>query len=213
MSKDRGPQCKECRSAGMKLFLKGERCHIEDKCAFKRRPYPPGHLGRISRRDRNASEFAIQLKEKQRARRMYGLSEMQFRRYYEYAAGRRGITGEILFQTLERRLDNVVYRLGFGHSRRGARQLVRHRHVKVNGKIVDIPSFLVSTNDKIEIKESSKKMAVVRDAADLASRRGRIPTWLETNPLELKGTVLDLPKGDKLDIEIQDHLIVEFYSR
>ncbi len=213
MSKDRGPQCKQCRSAGMKLFLKGDRCYIDDKCAFKRRSYPPGHLGRASRRDRNASEYSVQLREKQRARRIYGLSEVQFKRYYEYATRKRGITGEILFQTLERRLDNVVFRLGFGGSRRAARQLVRHRHVKVNGRIVDIPSYLVSAEDKIEIKESSKKLMPIRDAADAASRRGRIPGWLETNPLELKGTVLELPIGDKLEIPVEAHLIVEFYSR
>jgi small subunit ribosomal protein S4 len=197
----------------MKLFLKGDRCYIDDKCAYKRRSYPPGHLGRASRRDRNASEFSVQLREKQRARRIYGLSEVQFRGYYEAAAGKRGITGEILFQTLERRLDNVVYRLGFGASRRTARQLVRHRHIKVNGRIVDIPSFLVSAEDKIEIKESSKKLLPVREAADTASRRGRIPGWLETNPLELKGTVLELPAGNKLEIPVAAHLIVEFYSR
>jgi len=197
----------------MKLYLKGDRCYIEDKCAIKRRPYPPGHLGRMSRRDRNASEYSIQLKEKQRARRMYGLAEVQFKRYYEYAANKRGITGEILFQTIERRLDNVVYRLGFGASRRTARQLVRHRHITVNGNIVDIPSFQVSPNDKIAVKESSKKNVLVRDAADAASRRGRIPAWLETNPLELKGSVLELPIGDKLDIPFESHLIVEFYSR
>ena len=213
MSRDSGPQCKECRSSGMKLYLKGDRCYIDDKCSVKRRPYPPGHLGRVSRRDRNASEYSVQLKEKQRARRMYGLSEVQFRRYYESAASKRGITGEILFQTLERRLDNVVYRLGFGASRRNARQLVRHRHIKVNGKIVDIPSYQVSANDLIEVKESSKKLQLVRDAADSGSRRGRIPAWLETNPLELKGTVLELPMGDKLDIPVESHLIVEFYSR
>jgi small subunit ribosomal protein S4 len=213
MSKDTGPQCKKCRAAGMKLFLKGDRCYNDDKCAVKRRAYPPGHLGRFSRRDRNASEYSIQLREKQRARRMYGLTEAQFRRYYEDAAKKRGVTGEILFQTLERRLDNVIYRLGFGASRRASRQLVRHRHVKVNGRIVDIPSFLVTVNDKIEIKEQSKKLPGVRDAAESASRRGRIPAWLETNPLELRGAVLELPAGAKLEIPVQDHLIVEFYSR
>ncbi len=213
MARDRDAQCKQCRSAGMKLFLKGERCYNDDKCSFKRRSYPPGHLGRFSRRDRNLSEYGIQLKEKQRARRMYGVSESQFEKYYKMAAKKRGITGEILFQTLERRLDNVIYRMGFGSSRRASRQIIRHRHVTVNGKIVDIPSYLLNVNDKIEIKESSKKMPIIRDSADSASRRGRIPAWLETNPIELKGTVLELPAGDKLDIPFEDHLIVEYYSR
>lgn len=213
MSKETGPQCKQCRSAGMKLYLKGDRCYKDDKCAFKRRSYPPGHLGRFSRRDRNASEYSVQLREKQRARRMYGITETQFRRYYQYAARKRGITGEILFQTLERRLDNVVYRLGFAPSRRAARQLVRHRHIKVNGRIVDIPSFLVAENNKIEVKEKSKRIPGIRDAADSATRQKRIPAWLETNPLELKGAVLELPAGDKLQIPVEDHLIVEFYSR
>jgi len=197
----------------MKLFLKGERCYIDDKCGLKRRSYPPGHLGRFSRREKSASEYAIQLREKQRARRMYGLSEAQFKLFYERASKKRGVTGEILFELLERRLDNVVYRLGFGASRRAARQLVRHRHVKVNGKLVDIPSFLVGANDVIEIKESSKKIPTIRDSADTAARRGRVPGWLETNPLELKGTVLDLPAADKMDITLEHHLIVEFYSR
>lgn len=213
MARDREAQCKQCRSAGMKLYLKGERCYNDDKCGQKRRSYPPGHLGKFSRRDRNASEYAVQLREKQRARRMYGVSEKQFHKYYELASAKRGITGEILFQLLEIRLDNVIYRLGFGKSRRHARQVVRHRHVLVNGKLVDIPSYLVKANDKIEIKESSKKIPEIREAANSASVRGRIPSWIETNPLELKGTILELPEGDKLEIPVEDHLIVEFYSR
>lgn len=213
MSRDTGPQCKQCRSLGMKLYLKGDRCNNDDKCGQKRRSYPPGHLGRFSRRDRAASEYSVQLKEKQRARRIYGISETQFQRYYELAARKRGITGEILFQLLERRLDNVVYRMGFGASRRSSRQLVRHRHIKVNGRIVDVASYLVKANDLIEVKESSKKNPAIRESAHNSSTRGRIPAWIETNPLELKGTVLDLPAGDKLVIPVQDHLIVEFYSR
>jgi small subunit ribosomal protein S4 len=198
---------------GQKLYLKGERCYDDNKCAVKRRPYPPGHLGRFSRRDRRATEYAKQLKEKQKARFMYGVSERQFRNYYELASSRPGITGEILFQTLERRLDNVVYRLGFGGSRREARQIVRHRHVTVNGRIVDIPSFLVKPNDVIEIKDKSKKMQRVRDAANANAQGGRIPAWLESNVLEFKGTVLELPTREKMEIPVEDHLIVEFYSR
>lgn len=198
---------------GQKLYLKGERCYDDNKCAVKRRPYPPGHQGRFSRRDRRATEYAKQLKEKQKARFMYGVSERQFRNYYELASSRPGITGEILFQTLERRLDNVVYRLGFGGSRREARQIVRHRHVTVNGRIVDIPSFLVKPNDIIEIKDKSKKMQRVRDAANANAQGGRIPAWLESNVLEFKGTVLELPTREKMEIPVEDHLIVEFYSR
>jgi len=213
MARDKGPQCKQCRSAGMKLYLKGERCNNDDKCSVKKRSYPPGHLGRFSRRERNASEYALQLREKQRGRRIYGVSEHQFHKYYVIAAKKRGITGEILFQMLERRLDNVVYRMGFGASRRMARQLVKHRHITVNGKIVDVPSYQVEANDVIEVKEKSKKVAALRDSANSASVRARIPAWIETNPLELKGTVLELPAGDKLEIPVEDHLIVEFYSR
>lgn len=215
MATDTGPKCKECRSAGMKLFLKGDRCYNDDKCGFKKRSYPPGARGRFSRRERNASEFAIQLKEKQRARWMYGISESQFRKYYEIAAQRQGVTGEILFQLLERRLDNVVFRMGFAASRRGARQLVRHRHITVNGRIIDIPSYLSRTNDLVQVKEQSKTLQAIRESATSAVQRRRVPAWIETNPLELKGTVLELPAGDKMDlsIEIKDHLIVEYYSR
>ena len=213
MSRDRGPQCKQCRSVGQKLYLKGERCYDDNKCAFKRRSYPPGHLGRFSRRERSATEYATQLKEKQKARKMYGLNERQFRNYFRKAEKKTGITSEMLFQSLERRLDNVMYRMGFGASRRDARQIVRHRHVTVNGHIVDIPSYLVKTNDIIEIKPSSKKLQRIRDAANTASSGGRIPAWLEANPLELKGTVLELPTVEKMEIPVEDHLIVEYYSR
>ena len=213
MARETGPQCKQCRSAGMKLYLKGERCYNDDKCSVKKRSYPPGHLGRFSRRERNASEYAVQLREKQRARRMYGVSEKQFNKYYEQATKKKGITGMILFQLLERRLDNIVYRMGFGSSRRMGRQMVRHRHITVNGRIVDVPSYRVQANDVIEVKEKSKKIAEIRDSANSASVRARIPAWIETNPLELKGTVLEIPEGDKLEIPVEDHLIVEFYSR
>lgn len=213
MSRDRGPQCKQCRSVGQKLFLKGQRCYDDNKCAVKKRAYPPGHLGRFSRRERGATEYAIQLKEKQKARKMYGMHERQFRNYFEKADKSTGITGETLFSMLERRLDNVVYRLGFGASRRGARQLVRHRHINVNGKLVNIPSFLVKSGDVIEVRQKSKKNLGVHEAANNATTGKRIPAWLETNPLELKGTVLELPTYEKMEIPIEDHLIVEFYSR
>lgn len=198
---------------GQKLYLKGDRCYDDNKCAVKKRAYPPGHLGRFSRRERGATEYAVQLKEKQKARKMYGMHERQFRNYFMKADSATGITGEQLFSMLERRLDNVVYRLGFGASRRGARQLVRHRHINVNGKLVDIPSFLVKSGDVIEVRQKTKKNVGVREAAHNATAGKRIPAWLETNPLELKGTVLELPTHEKMEIPIEDHLIVEFYSR
>lgn len=213
MSRDRSPQCKQCRSLGDKLYLKGERCYDDNKCAFKRRPYPPGAHGKFSRRVRSATEFGIQLREKQKARRMYGISERQFEKYFEKVSGKHGLTGELLFQTLERRLDNIVYRLGFGASRREARQIVRHRHIAVNGHTVDIPSFLVKVGDVVEVKQESKKLQSIRDAANAAAQGARIPSWLESSPLELKGSVLELPIGDKLAIPVADHLIVEYYSR
>jgi small subunit ribosomal protein S4 len=213
MSRDREPVCKRCRALNEKLFLKGERCYNDDKCSFKRRSYPPGQQGRFSRRGRNATEYAVQLREKQKARFIYGITETAFRNYFQKAVARRGVTGVVLFQLLERRLDNVVYRLGFGNSRDEARQLVRHRHITVNGHITDIPSYQVKTGDVIAVKDVTKKVQKVRDSANNAASRARIPAWLETNPLELRGTVLEIPDRDKLNIPVQEHLIVEFYSR
>lgn len=213
MSRDTESACKHCRALNEKLFLKGERCYNDDKCAFKRRSYAPGQRGRLSKRGRAATEYATQLREKQKARIIYGVNERQFSNYYQKAARKRGVTGEILFQLLERRLDNTVYRLGFGSSRDEARMLVTQRHILVNGKLVDIPSYSVKAGDMIAVKEKSKKLQRVRDAANNAASRGRIPGWLETNPLELRGTVLEIPSGEKLNIPVQEHLIVEFYSR
>ncbi len=197
----------------MKLFLKGEKCYNDDKCGVKKRPYPPGPNGKFSRRERNMSEYGLQLREKQRARKAFGVGERQFRKYFEEVSKKEGVTGEMFFSLLERRLDNVVYRMGFGSSRAFARQIVRHRHITVNGRIVDIPSYIVSVNDVIEVKQKSKENKPMREAANNASASKRIPAWIEVNPIELKGTVLDLPTGEKLTIPVQDHLIVEFYSR
>lgn len=213
MSRETGPSCKQCRALGKKLYLKGERCYNDEKCGVKRRAFPPGQQGQHRRRRRNVTEFAIQLREKQRARRTYGVSERQFRGYNETAAKRKGITGELIFQSLERRLDNVVYRLGFASSRKQGRQLIRHRHILVNKRIVDIPSYLVRTDEVIEVKEKSKKVQTIRDAANSASQRLRVPGWLESNPLELRGTVLEMPDREKMDLDFEEHLIVEYYSR
>ena len=213
MSRDTESSCKRCRALNEKLYLKGERCYNDDKCSYKRRPYPPGHMGRLSRRARGATEYAVQLREKQKARVIYGITEQQFRNYFEKASKKGGVTGIILFQLLETRLDNVVYRLGFADSRALARQLVRHRHIQVNGRIIDIPSYKAKSNDVISVKDKSKKLQRIRDAANNAAARARIPAWLETNPLELRGTVLEIPDRDKLNIPVQEHLIVEFYSR
>ncbi|MEW5947330.1 MAG: 30S ribosomal protein S4 [bacterium] len=213
MARDTRALCKQCRALGKKLFLKGERCYSDEKCAVKRRPTQPGQHGQMRRRGRGVSEFAVQLREKQRARKTYGVSERQFARCYLKAVRRKGVTGEMLFQTLERRLDNVVYRLGFAFSRNHARQLVSHGHILVNKKTVDVPSFLVKVNDVIEVKSKSKKIQNVRDAANLASQRLRVPAWLESNPLELRGSVLELPDWAKMGLDFEDHLIVEYYSR
>lgn len=199
----------------MKLFLKGERCYNDEKCGVKRRPFPPGQHGgqRGGRRRKNVTEYAIQLREKQRARRMFGVTESQFSGYNAAAVQQKGVTGELMFQMLERRLDNVVYRLGLASSRKQARQLIRHRHILVNKKLVDIPSYLVKTDELIEVKERSKKVQAIRDSANSASQRLRVPGWLESNPLELRGTVLEMPVKEKMGLEFEDHLIVEYYSR
>ncbi|MEW6203046.1 MAG: 30S ribosomal protein S4 [bacterium] len=214
MSRETGSACKKCRSLGRKLYLKGERCYNDEKCAYRRRSYAPGQQGQFSRKGgRGLTEFAVQLREKQRVRKMYSVSERQFRQYYLKAIQRKGITSDTILQMLERRLDNVVYRLGFAFSRAHARQLVRHRHIMINHRIVDIPSCLVDVDDVIEVKEASKKNQGIRDAANIASQRLRVPAWLESNPLELKGTVLELPDREKMGLDFEAHLLVEYYSR
>ena len=194
----------------MKLFLKGERCHSE-KCAIERRNIPPGQHGRSRRR--KVSAFGLQLREKQKARRVYGVLERQFRRYYERAAKMKGITGENLLSLLERRLDNVVYRLGYGTSRTQARQLVRHGHIKVNGRKVNIPSFQVKQNDTIEVKEKSTKNPTILAALE-ATAHQPTPSWLEVDRDALKGHVIGAPRRDELvQIQLNEQLIVELYSK
>jgi small subunit ribosomal protein S4 len=206
MARDLGPKCRVCRREGMKLFLKGERC-LTEKCAIERRSYPPGEHGRGRIKQ---SEYLLQLREKQKARRYYGLLEKQFRTYYTKAAKGTGVTGETLLRMLETRLDNVVYRLGFAASRSQARQLVRHNHFIVNGRKVNIPSYQVSADDVITLREGSGAKAVVTDATDLTAS---VAPWLQADHDNLQGTVLRLPDRADIDTPVQEQLIVEFYSK
>lgn len=208
MSRYLGPKCKLCRREGIKLFLKGNKCYT-DKCPIERRPYAPGEHGR---RRRKLSEYGVQLREKQKARRIYGVQEKQFRGYYQDAARYKGVTGDVLLQILERRLDNVVYRLGFGASRTEARQLIRHGHFTVNGHRVDIPSYLVSEEDEIAVAPGSRKIDRFKELAEDARARSTVE-WLSPNYDELSGKVLELPTREHIDVPVEERLIVELYSR
>lgn len=200
--------CKLCRRENTKLFLKGDRC-FSDKCAFERRPYPPGQHGQSRLK---FSEFALQLREKQKAKRYYGLSEKQFRKYFEMADQSKAITGTELLKYLELRLDNVVYTLGFAASRREARQLISHNHFTVNGKRVNVASFIVKKGDVVEVVQKSKEMNKVLAGIQSVARR-TIPSWLDANHAALKGTVKDLPARDEVSIPVEESMIVEYYSR
>ncbi|MFN8589607.1 MAG: 30S ribosomal protein S4 [Candidatus Eisenbacteria bacterium] len=202
-------RCRLCRREGMKLMLKGARC-LTDKCAFERRGYAPGEHGK-SRRAKETN-YGQQLREKQRARRIYGLLERQFRHTFAKASDAKGVTGEVLLQMLERRLDNVVFRLGLAPSRSAARQLVRHRHFAVNGRTVDIPSFLTKVGDEISVRERSKEIAVFKNSLD--SRKGQgVPDWVELNAEKLSGRVLHIPTRASIPVPINEQLIVELYSK
>jgi len=206
VAKDTSPQCKQCRREAVKLFLKGERC-LTDKCAVERRMYPPGEHGRGRIKQ---SEYLLQLREKQKARRYYQVLEKQFHHYYEVASRQQGITGENLLCLLEMRLDNVVYRLGFGASRRQARQLVRHAHFTVNGRKVDIPSYAVRPDDIVAVRTGSKAAETVRAATDLTSS---VAPWLLVDHDNLTGKILRAPERDEIDAPVQEQLIVELYSK
>jgi len=206
MARYTGPVCKLCRREGMKLFLKGERC-LTEKCAIERRSYPPGEHGRGRIKQ---SEYLLQLREKQKARRYYGLLERQFRTYYEKAARKSGVTGDNLLRILETRLDNVIYRLGFAVSRAQARQLVRHGHFTVNGRRVNIPSYQVRSNDVVMLKPGSGAEQVVRDATDLTAS---VALWLQADHDGLTGKILKLPDRVEIDTPVQESLIVELYSK
>ena len=206
MARYTGPSCKLCRREGMKLFLKGERC-LTEKCAIERRSYPPGEHGRGRIKQ---SQYLLQLREKQKARRYYGLLEKQFRNYYDKAARGSGVSGENLLRMLETRLDNVIYRLGFAASRAQARQLVRHGHFQVNGRRVNIPSFQVKPNDVINLKNGSPAEQIVRDATDLTAS---VAPWLQADHDGLTGKILKLPDRADIDTPVQESLIVELYSK
>lgn len=210
MARYTGPVCRLCRREKMKLFLKGAKCHSM-KCPIERRPYPPGEHGRTQLR-RKDSEYLVQLREKQKARRIYGVLEKQFRNYYDKATRRQGLTGENLLVMLERRLDNVVFRGGLAVTRPQSRQLVTHRHVRVNGRTVNIPSYQVEPGDVVTIKERSVDIVPVLGAMELASGR-QIPGWLSLDQGQRQVSVLNLPTRQQIDVPVAEQLIVELYSK
>ncbi len=201
-------KCRLCRREGMKLFLKGDRC-FTDKCAYERRPYVPGQHGRLRRK---MSDYAVQLREKQKVRRMYGVLERQFRNYFADADMMKGVTGTNLLALLEQRLDNVVYRLGFANSRDQARQLVRHGIFKLNGRRVNIPSLQVRAGDVVEVREESRKIPVIMEAREVIARRG-CPSWLEVDGDNFKGTIKAKPQREDIQFPMNEQLIVELYSK
>ena len=209
MARYTGPVCRLCRRERMKLFLKGERC-FKEKCAIERRGYPPGQHGQ--RRGRRSLNYGPQLREKQKVKRIYGILEQQFRKYFQEAERRKGITGVNLLVLLECRLDNVVYSLGFASSRAQARQLVRHGHITIDGRKITIPSYQVREGQTIVVREGSRKNDFIRSAVEGARGRG-IPDWLELRAEEMSGKVLSLPRREDIKLPIQEQLIVELYSR
>lgn len=202
--------CRQCRREGAKLYLKGDRCY-SDKCAFSRRGYAPGQHGQQQAR-KKVSEYGTQLREKQKARKIYGILERQFRNYFSKAERQKGITGENLLIMLERRLDNVVYRLGFADSRTQARQLVRHGHFLVGGRQVDVPSFLVKAGSVVAVKEGSKESPIFKEIAEALSHK-TVPAWLEMSANDFTGKVVRYPTREEIDVPVQEHFIVELYSR
>lgn len=209
MAKYTDAVCRLCRREGLKLFLKGDRCYTT-KCAIDRRGYAPGQHGQS--RGKKPSEYGIQLREKQKARRIYGVLEKQFRNYFALAARQKGMTGENLLRLLERRLDNVVFRIGFASSRAEARQFVTHGHITVNGKRVDIASYLVKAGEVISIKESSRDISRIKEMTETLKDRA-VPSWLSIDANTASGTVLSLPSREDIQVPVEEHLIVEKYSR
>lgn len=209
MARYTGSVCRICRRENMKLFLKGDRCY-SDKCAFDRRSYPPGEHGQ--RRGRKNSDYGIQLREKQKIKRIYGLSEKQFRLFFKRSDKKKGVTGTNLLVMLEKRLDNVVYRLGFTNSRNQGRHFVRHGHFLVNGKKVNIPSFQIGVGDVVEVREKSRNVQAITDSLDAVVRRG-IPQWLDLEKDNLKGVVKGIPVREELTMPMQEQLIIELYSK
>ncbi len=209
MARYTGSVCRLCRRENMKLFLKGDRCY-SDKCAFDRRGYPPGQHG--ERRGRKISDYGIQLREKQKVKRMYGLTEKQFRIFFQRANRQKGITGTNLLVLLERRLDNVVYRMGFVNSRTQGRHFVRHNHFSINGRKVNIPSFLIRPGDTVEVRDKSRTIQSIGDALEAVVRRG-VPQWIELEKDNFKGVVQSFPVREDLTMPIQEQLIVELYTK
>ncbi|MDP2943773.1 MAG: 30S ribosomal protein S4 [Candidatus Omnitrophota bacterium] len=208
MARYTGPVCRLCRREGEKLFLKGTKCQTE-KCSITRRNYAPGQHGQLKTK---LSDYGLQLREKQKVKRMYGLLERQFRKYFNIAAKTKGVTGKVLLQLLERRLDNVIFRLGLGASRSESRQLVRHNFVYVNSKRVNIPSFLVNKSDTVQLKTKEKSLKAIRENLELTKQR-EVPGWLELNRDKLEANVLRLPEKEDIRQPIQEQLIVELYSK
>jgi small subunit ribosomal protein S4 len=206
-----GPSCRQCRREGTKLFLKGTKCFTE-KCPVERRPYAPGQHGQNTARRRKVSEYAKQLREKQKIKRIYGLSEKQFRNTFDRVSALPGVTGHNLLAALESRLDNMVYRMGFAASRKAARQLIRHRHVEVNGKSVDIPSFVVEPGQEIRMRQKSRELTIVAAALEVASR-GAAPAWLAVDKDTFSGRMLERPQRQAIPIAAQEQLVVELYSK
>lgn len=211
MARYTGPSCRLCRREGCKLHLKGERCN-SDKCSLNRRAQAPGQHGAANNR-RRVKEYSLQLREKQKAKRYYGILEKQFKNYFEKADRKEGQTGENLLTMIERRLDNVVYRMGMAESRKEARQLVLHGHFTVNGKKVNIPSYLVKAGDVIEVAESSRSSEVFKRLMGQDAPVFLVPTWMERDKNSLKGTVVRLPVREEIDVPVEEHLIVELYSK
>ena len=206
-----GPVCRQCRREGTKLFLKGTKCFTE-KCPVERRPYAPGQHGQNTARRRKTSEYAKQLREKQKVKRIYQVSERQFRNTFEKVSTQPGITGHNLLAALELRLDNVIYRMGFAPSRRAARQLIRHRHIEVNGKLVDIPSYHVRPGEEIRVRQKSRELASVLGAMDPASR-GAPLSWIAVDKESYSGRMLEKPQRQSIPIAAQEQLVVELYSK
>lgn len=208
MARYTGASCRLCRREGQKLFLKGERCY-GGKCALSRRAYAPGQHGAAKKK---LSEYGVQLREKQKTKRFYGILESQFRKYFEIADSKKGITGEVLLQLLETRFDNVVYRMGFGTTRAESRQLVTHGHFEINGKRVNIPSYLTKVGEAIEVCEKSRKSLRFKEILDITGSKV-VPKWIEVDQENLKGRVVALPAREDVDLPVQEHLIVELYSK
>lgn len=208
MARYTGSLCRICRRETEKLFLKGDRCFTE-KCSVERRQYPPGQHGQ---RRGKLSDYGVQLREKQKVRNIYGVFERQFRKYFHNAERKKGVTGEVLLQYLEKRLDNIVFRMGFAPNRRGARQLITHGHFLVNGRKVNVPSFLVQTGDVIETREKSREIPIIKESIAKGEQRG-VPSWLEVDAQNLKAKVLQIPTREEIQLPAQEQLIVELYSK